>query len=238
MYQASSSSPSRRILVVLALLLFIVALVLVIVQSFTDGRKGAPLIGSYGQGYADGFNTARDMAQTMGVPIQESVTTIVGTVIDINGNNITIEASGLFLDENVDGVGSFRIIIIDDDTQIVKSSEKDISFVDDEFQEYDRAMAIFDPESGDEPPEPPSTEEETAIAISDIAEGDVIIIIGKDGEDLLLVESITASKIVKTETQDSELDENGVEDISPPEPVLEDDLEVEDISPPEPEDIE
>jgi hypothetical protein len=212
MYQASSSSTSRRILVVLALLLFIVALVLVIVQSFTDGKIGSRIIGTYGQGYSDGFNTAREMATSIGLTTRRSITTIVGTVTGVSSDSVTIETSGLFLDEHVDGIGSMRMIFIDGDTEIVKSTKRDISTVADELEIFDSALSGFDPNSEAETPEPPSFYEETDIAISDIEVGDVIRVSGMDDEDLLLIETFTASKITKTEIAVGVLDENLVTD--------------------------
>lgn len=213
MYQPSTSNTSRRILVVLALLLFIVALILVIVQSLTGGT-GNSLLKTYDQGYKDGFNEARSMAQDFGIQQSSQRTSLSGTITEINGNKLTIDASGLFLNDRVDDVGTIRTIVTDENTVITALEEKPASELETEQHAYDREIASFKPSSDSPPPIPPSPQQESSISLSDLAVGDIIDIKGGEGENLLPLKTITASSIRKHQRQE-------VPNMPEPEPVNE-----------------
>lgn len=183
---------------VLALALFIVALVLVIVQSLTGGFsvKG---IGTYSQGYSDGYNAARDTAMRLGLPGQDSTTIITGIVTEVSGNSVKLETAGMFLDKTVDGVGDIREVIVGSDTKFLIASAKTPSEYDIEMSAYNKTMRAFDRTLGEEAPAPPSLYNETDGSLSDIAVGDKIRVYSKEGEDILLKASFTAGNIIKME---------------------------------------
>jgi hypothetical protein len=232
---SAPSGASRKILVILALCLFIVALALIIVQSLTENKQSSLIPGTYSSGYADGFNTARDMAMKMGVFQPTEMTSITGTIIDISGNKIIMEAMNVFLDDAVDEIGTARTVVVNNDTKIVELTERDMDEVDREMEAFTRRIDSFDIDSGGTYPEPPALQKETAIMLSDLNVGDVITVSGADNEDLLMLKTIQATNISRATASLEDLapengeipqappveDVTGAEDIPQAEPAIE-----------------
>lgn len=206
MHQASSSSTSRRILVVLALLLFIVALLLVIIQSYmsTMSKKSTPILGTYSQGYADGYNEARDFAKSMYPDIDIERMSLMGTVTDVQSDRVSFLASGLFVDEAVDGVDPVRTALVDDSTVIVERKRVSAEEMERRNDAYNRAMMTFDPASDETPPAPPLPWNETVIPLSSIQEGELISVRSAADQDLTFEETFTASEISVTRNEGRE----------------------------------
>lgn len=187
---STSSSASRRILVILALTLFIVALILVIVSSVLpgSGKKGTLSLG--GSSYAEGYKAAREQAFTLGM--QKMVaTSISGTIESISGDTVLIKTT-LFLDKRVDGVGPERTIKTSG-AKILKVSMKDLETIRKEQQAF--SAALKDYKTGDSVVQPPSPYDSKEIKVSDLKVGDMITVTGNGKDDLTLVDPINATSI-------------------------------------------
>ena len=187
---STSSSASRRILVILALILFIVALVLVIISSVLPGSGKKGVI-SLGGSYAEGYKAAREQAFAI-VGIQKvPLTTISGTVESVSGDTIKIKTN-IFVDQRIDGVGPERTINVGS-AKIEKQIMKDFSEAQKDQEKFMAAMKDFKP--GDKVVEPPRSYDTKEIKPSDLKVGDLIIVIGNGKDDLTLVDPINATSI-------------------------------------------
>jgi hypothetical protein len=187
---STSSSASRRILVILALTLFIVALVLVIVSSVMPGSSKKGVL-SLGGSYAEGYKAAREQAYALGVQ-KLPMTSLTGTIESVSGDTIKIKTN-LFVDQRVDGVGPERTIKSDGSTKIVKQSPKDSAAIQKEQEAFIASMKDLKP--GDKTVTPPSMFDEKEIKISDLKTGDMITVTGNGKDDLTLIDPVQASKI-------------------------------------------
>jgi len=193
---ANQQTASRRILLIVALCLFIVALALVIIQSIPGSNLK---IKTYADGYAEGFNKARDMAKAQS-PMLTETRNISGMVTAKNGDSITVEDPNLFVDERVDGVGSTRTVNIDTNTRIIRRTR----LSEEEFQKkiatFQAASQGLDLRSNAAPPAPPSPFAETSATLNDIMVGDhVLVTPNAEGLDITTTETFTASIITISE---------------------------------------
>ncbi|MEN9558233.1 MAG: hypothetical protein RL141_602 [Candidatus Parcubacteria bacterium] len=197
---------SRTVLVVLLLIMLSAGLVLVILKNI-GSINTASNAGTYETGYADGFRAAREIA-TGALPAANQPTngyaTLSGTVTAAQGNNIEFWASGLILDEAIDGVGMERMVTIQDDTEIILMQQVS----NDTLTAAQRSFILTgeNPIAGQDPASPPAPFRASEGTVADIAVGDTITVEGADGQDLALVAEITAGKItvIKTTTVENE----------------------------------
>lgn len=187
----TSSSASRRVLVIIALVLFVAALILIFVSSLLP-NSGRRL--SLGGSYADGYRAARDLAFQSGFP-QREVRSLVGVVESVSGNSIKIKTK-LFVDERVDGVGQERTIVVDSSTKISKQVMKSQDQIRKEQKEFSAKVRELDPEK----PAmgtvmPPMPYESANVNVSDIKQGDSITVFPQTDEDLTLKDNVKAKTI-------------------------------------------
>lgn len=186
----TSSSASRRVLVIIALVLFVAALILIFVSSLlpNTGRRLS------GGSYADGFRAARELAFQSGVPHQE-VKQLFGVIESVSGGSIVVKTT-LFVDEKVDGVGQKRTIFIDSSTKILKQVMKEQDRLQKEQKEFMAKAKDFDPEKpAMSPVMPPLPFELVEMNVSDLKAGSQVIVSTAENEDLMLKDNIKAKEI-------------------------------------------
>jgi hypothetical protein len=120
-------------------------------------------------------------------------TSLTGTVTDVSGDTISFTTS-LLLDEAVDGVGDERKAVVTGDTTVVVMER----LSDEVFAQLQQTFftQLQNRGANDMPPLPPSQYREVTGSLSDIAPGDMITVMGTEGEDLSLVEKVAATRVI------------------------------------------
>lgn len=185
-------------------LLGVVGLAVGFVAGYGAGRvsTGTPINpltgrgGSYEEGYADAM---RKVAESGLLPPSPTESTMIsGTVKDVSGNRLTIEADLQAFDPlGLKGLPKERTVTVSASTKITSISEMSPEEAVAAQLAYEQALAAYEPgpENLDPPPVPPSGFKEAAIALTDLKAGDRVTVTA--AADILASASFEAVSILR-----------------------------------------
>jgi len=174
-------SYSRYLLVVLCVSVVITGLALVAINAYTTSQPKADGQASSSdedlvEAYRSGFNAAREKIQFQGLLILSGdKNALVGSVIEVNADRLTVKQESLLVDPLADGVPDEREIVVDSETMLFRQPD---------------AASVADPSAS-----APQAVERTQISLTDISVGSRIRVIAKE-ENVERLETIHAKEIV------------------------------------------
>jgi len=130
-------------------------------------------------------------------PSQSMMQTVSGTIQSISGNTITIQTSPSI--NPFEDLPTMRTVTVTSETKIIKSEPKDPAVFQKEMEAYQKATSVSAPKPGElapagaDLPTPPQPFTETALSLSDLTVGDMVIV--DAGKDVKTAASFEAVKI-------------------------------------------
>jgi hypothetical protein len=190
------ASLSRYILVILCVSIVFTALVLIILNSWMQNKQLAGLSGvggmltgqTYENGFKEGYLAAREKYQTIQpLPEGASVASFSGNIESLSDSSINVRATNLDTNEIVDGVSDVRNVMIDENTKIFSRTLLP-------QEEQDRLYAAWQKSGAAQGNPPPKAYKETEIKLSDLQNGQTVMVTAND--DIRLQNSFVASEVV------------------------------------------
>jgi hypothetical protein len=176
MVPSSNKMPNQHLAFIGAVIAGIVILLAIIMSSLF---KPLGIFKTYGQGYKDGFNKARNIAvsELHTQALTGQVMELSGTVVSVASDHLVIKPLGVFLDSSVDGVSETRTVIVTGDTVI------------------DRIESATDDQKKPPTDQPKSAPAVNPIKLNQVKAGDMIVVQSMNHENILLQSSFKASAI-------------------------------------------
>lgn len=168
----SKPTPIFKILFLTFCSLIVIALAFWAGYSLNLGCSSPPA--NQGKSYEDGWNAAHERLKQSGLlrPESEKIFELSGTITAISGNDVAFLTDQVVTDPLAEQAPTDRIIKINSQTRIYKSTVKNREELSEEVAAYEKTLAELEP--GATPPPPPSPIRETEITINDLKTDDVI----------------------------------------------------------------